>query len=144
MANSSAICNVWKRDLGIKLYNHTVSTDSWKCALYTSAASLGAGTTGYSATNEVAGTGYTATGVVIATVTPVLSGSTAIFDWADAQWTTSTFTANACLVYDDTPTSPADPAAFTIAFGADQAVSGGTFTIVWPTADATNAIIRIA
>jgi hypothetical protein len=141
-AITSAVATSWKAELGTATHNFTVSTgNTVKTALYTSSATLGASTTAYSATNEITGTGYTAGGVVIANVTPTTSGTTAIFDWADAQWTTATFTANGCLTYNS---SASNKAIFVVAFGGDQSVTAGTFTIQWPTADASNAIIRIA
>jgi hypothetical protein len=141
-AITSAIATSWKAEIGVGTHNFTASTgDTVKCALYTSSATLGASTTAYSATNEITGTGYTAGGVTMANSTPTTSGTTAIFDWADAQWTSSSFTANGCLVYNS---SKSNKAIFVIAFGSDQTVTSGTFTIQWPTPDASNAIIRIA
>jgi hypothetical protein len=141
-AITSAIATSFKGELGTATHNFTNSTGATvKAALYTSSATLGAGTTTYSATNEISGTGYTAGGVAMANATPTTSGTTAIFDWADAQWTSASFTANGCLVYNS---SASNKAIFVIAFGSDQTVTSGTFTIQWPAADASNAIIRIA
>jgi len=141
-AISSAVATSWKGEIGVGTHNFTITTgDVVKIALYTSSATLGASTTAYSATNEISGTGYTAAGVTVANATPVTSGTTAIFDWADAQWTSATFTANGCLAYNS---SKSNKAVFVIAFGADQTVTAGTFTIQWPAADSSNAIIRIA
>lgn len=124
------------------LHNFTLSTgNAFKVALYTSAATLGATTTAYSATNEIAGTGYSAGGLALTNVTPTTSGTTALTDFADAQWTSASFTANGCLVYN---TTNSNRAVFTIAFGGDVSVTSGTFTITWPTPDASNAILRIA
>ncbi len=143
-AITSAVCSSFKVNLGLALHDFTISTGHVvKCALYTSSATLGAATTAYSATNEIAGgSGYTATGVACANATPVLSSTTAIYDWADATWTSSSFTANGCVMYDST--NAGKQSIFVIAFGSDQTVTSGTFTIQWPTADASNAIIRIA
>lgn len=138
---TSAVANSFKVEVLTKVHNLSNGQDVIKCALYTSSAVLGSGTTAYSATNEISGTGYSAGGTTVTSSTPVLSGSTAIYDLTDASWTTSTFTANGCLVYNSTATNKA---MFVIAFGADFSVSSGTFTIVWPTADATNAILRLA
>ena len=91
--------------------------------------------------NEITGTGYTAGGATTASVTPTSSGTTSIFDLADAQWTSASFTANGSLTYNS---SKSNKAWFVIAFGSDQTVTSGTFTIQWPTADASNAIVRIA
>lgn len=140
-AITSALANSFKTELGTATHNFTNGTGhTYKCALYTSAATINASTTAYSATNEVSGTGYSAGGATIVSSTPVLSGSTALFDFTDAQWTTASFTANGCLVYN---TSSANRAVFAIAFGADQTVTAGTFTIQWPVPDASNAIIRL-
>lgn len=142
-AITSAVCSSFKVNLGLGIHDFTITTgNTVKAALYTSSATLGASTTAYSATNEISGTGYSAGGVAMANVTPVLSSTTAIYDWADAEWTTASFTANGCLVYDDTAAS--NQSIFVIAFGGDQTVTVGTFAIQWPTADASNAIIRIA
>lgn len=143
MAITTAICSSFKTNLGVGVHDFTASTGhTVRTALFTSSATLGATTTAYAATNEISGTGYTAGGVAIANVTPVLSGTTAVYDWADAQWTSASFTARGCLVYDDTSTG--NSSMFVIDFGSDQTVTAGTFTIVWPAADASNAIIRIA
>lgn len=143
MAITSAVCSSFKVNLGLALHDFTTSTGhAIKTALYTSSATLGASTTAYSATNEISGTGYTATGVTMANVTPVLSSTTAIYDWADAIWTSSSFTARGSLTYDST--NAGKQSLFVIDFGSDQTVTSGTFTIQWPTADSSNAIIRIA
>ena len=142
MAITSAVATSFKGELGTATHNFTNGTGhTFKCALYTSSATLGASTTAYSATNEISGTGYSAGGVTITSSTPTTSGTTAIFDFTDAQWTSSTFTANGCLVYNS---SASNKAVFIIAFGGDQTVTAGTFTIQWPTPDASNAILRLA
>lgn len=142
MANSTAICASFKQEILVGTHNFTASTgDTFKTALYTSSASLGSGTTAYSATNEISGTGYSAAGNTLTSSTPVLSGTTAICDFADTSWTSASFTANAALIYNS---SKSNKACSAHAFGADQTVSAGTFTLVFPTPDASNAIIRIA
>ena len=142
MAISSAICNSFKQEILVGTHNLTASSgDTFKLALFTSSASLGAGTTAYSTSNEVSGTGYTAGGATLTSVTPVLDSSTAVCDFADVSFTSASFTANGCLIYND---SQSDKAVAVIAFGGDKTVSSGTFTIQFPTADASNAIIRIA
>lgn len=141
-AITSAVCTSFKAVVGTGIHNFTTGQNVVKAALYTSSATLGATTTAYSATNEISGTGYSAGGVTMANVTPTTSGTTAIYDWADAQWTTASFTANGALIYNDTATG--NESVFVIAFGGDQTVTVGTFTIQWPTADASNAILRIA
>ena len=145
MAISSAICNSFKQELLVGTHNFTASSgNSFKLALYTSSASLGAGTTAYSSSNEISntsGSAYTAGGKALTSVTPVLDGSTACCDFADISFTSASFTANGCLIYNDTQS---DKACAVVAFGGDKTVSSGTFTIQFPAADASNAIIRIA
>src|SRR5690242_9676121 len=121
MAITSAICTSFKTELGTATHNFTNGTgDTFKCALYTSSATLGASTTVYSSTNEITGTGYVAAGTPITSSTPTASGTTAIYDFTDAAWTSSTFTANGCLVYNS---SKSNKGIFVIAFGADQTVT---------------------
>ena len=147
MTISSAVCNSFKQEILVGTHNFTVlgsGGNAFKLALYTSSASLGAGTTAYATTNEISntsGSAYTAGGKSIVSVTPVLSGSTAVCDFADISFTSASFTANGCLIYNDTQ---ADKAVCVVAFGSDKTVSSGTFTIQFPAADASNAIVRIA
>ena len=145
MAITSAICTSFKQELLVGTHNFTATSgNTFKIALYTSDASLGAGTTAYSTSNEItnsSGTAYTAGGATLTSVTPTTSGTTAICDFADVSYTSASFTANGALIYNDTQS---DKAVAVIAFGGDKTVSSGTFTIQFPTADATNAIIRIA
>ena len=145
MSISSAICNSFKQELLVGTHNFTASSgNTFKIALYQSDASLGAGTTAYSTSEEItntSGSAYTAGGKAITSVTPALDGSTACCDFADVSFTSASFTANGCLIYNDTN---ADRAVCAIAFGGDKTVSSGTFTIQFPAADASNAIIRIA
>ena len=145
MANTSAICNSFKTEILKAVHNFTASTgNTFKIALFTSSATLGAGTTAYAATgmNEMSGTGYTAGGKALTSVTPTLDSSTACCDFDDISWTSATFTANACLIYNDTASG--DPAVCAVAFGGDKSVSSGTFTIQFPAKAATTAIVRIA
>ena len=145
MAISSAICNSFKQELLVGTHNFTASSgNSFKLAMYTSSASLGAGTTAYSTSNEISntsGSAYTAGGKALTSVTPVLDGSTAVCDFADISFTSASFTANGCLIYNDTQS---DKACAVVAFGGDKTVSSGTFTIQFPAAAASTAIIRIA
>jgi len=113
----------------------------FKIALYTSSASLGASTTTYSTSNEVTGTGYTAGGNTLTTVAPTSSGTTAFLDFNDTTWSTATITANGALIYNSTQ---GDKAVAVLAFGGDKTSTAGDFTIVFPTANASDAIIRIA
>ena len=103
----------------------------------------GQSTTAYTSSNEVAnGNGYTTKGIALTNVTPALSGDTACCDFADVSFTSASFTANGCLIYNETASG--DPSVCAIAFGGDKTVSSGTFTIQFPAADASNAILRIA
>ena len=145
MANTSAICNSFKVEVLTATHNFTASTgNTFKLALFTSSATLGAGTTAYAATgmNEMSGTGYTAGGKALTSVTPSLDSTTACCDFDDISWTSATFTANACLIYTDSASG--DPAVCAVAFGGDKSVSSGTFTIQFPAKAATTAIVRIA
>ena len=142
MAITQALCSSFKQELVTGTHNFTESTgDIFKIALYTSAATLGASTTVYATTNEVVGTGYTAGGKNMVSVTPVLSGTTAICDFADVTWTTVTLTARGALIYNS---SKANRAVLVLDFGSDKTATAGDFTIIFPVADASNAIIRIA
>ena len=143
MAITSAICNSFKTEILTGTHNFSASGgNSFNLALYTSDASLGASTTAYTTSNEVSGSGYTAKGNALTSVDPALSGSTAVCDFADTSFTSASFTARGCLIFNDSATG--DPAVCAIDFGSDKTVTSGTFTIQFPTADASNAIIRIA
>ncbi len=142
MAISQAMCTSFKKELMTATHNFTNGANSFKLALYTSSASLGAATTAYSTTNESSGTNYTAGGAALTNVTPTTSGTTALTDFADLTFSNATVTANGALIYNDTASG--DPAVVVLAFGADKTSTAGDFTIQFPTADASNAIIRIA
>ena len=150
MAISQAMCTSFKVELlsGGHNFNTTnvarsVNTaDTFKIALFTSSATLDATTTAYSVTNEVSGTGYTAGGNTLSiSQVPTSSSTTAFLDFADTTWSTATITANGALIYNSTNS---DTAVAVLAFGGDKTSTAGDFTIVFPTADASNAIIRIA
>lgn len=143
MAITQAMCTSFKKELMTGTHNFTASTgNTFKLALYTSSATLDATTTAYSATNEASGTGYSAGGGTLTNVTPTTSGTTAYADFADLTFSSATITANGALIYNDT--AAGDPAVVVLAFGGDKSSSAGDFTIQFPTADASNAIIRIA
>ena len=152
MAISSAICNTFKRDL-LKGFHDFDSSggDTFKIALYTSSATLGASTTDYSTTNEItntSGSAYTAGGETLTNngVTGGSGASTAYVDFADAQWTSASFTANGALIYNTTTdggTGTTD-AVCILAFGGDFTASNGTFTVQFPAANTSDAIIRIS
>tara|TARA_R100000322_G_C5322313_1_gene160876 strand:+ start:90 stop:527 length:438 start_codon:yes stop_codon:yes gene_type:complete len=145
MAISSAVCNSFKQEILVGTHNFTASSgNAFKLALYQSDASLGASTTAYSSSEEItntSGSAYTAGGKALTSVTPVLDGSTAVCDFADISFTSASFTANGCLIYNDTQS---DKAVCVVAFGGDKTVSSGTFTIQFPAAAASTAIVRIA
>jgi hypothetical protein len=148
MAISQAMCTSFKVELldGIHAFGTTVvragtTDDTFKIALYTSSATLDATTTAYSVTNEVSGTGYSAGGNTLTAVAPTSSGTTAYTDFNDTTWSTATITANGALIYNSTQS---DKAVAVLAFGGDKTSTAGDFTIQFPTADASNAIIRIA
>ena len=139
MAITQAFCTSAKADfLGGVI---DLDTDTIKIALYTSAATLSAATTAYATTNEVVGTGYTAGGNTLTGATISSSGTTAFVDFNDTTWATATITARGALIYDSTN---ANKAIAVLDFGADKTSTAGNFTVQFPTADATNAIIRIA
>ena len=143
MAITSAICNSFKVEILTGVHNFTASTgDTFNLALYTSTATLDKDTTAYSSTNEISGTGYTAKGNALTSVTPVLSSDTAVCDFANTSWTSASFTANGCLIFNDDVAG--DPAVCAIDFGGDKTVTSGTFTIEFPAASAGTAIIGIA
>jgi hypothetical protein len=126
------------------VHNFTASTgNTFKLALYNNSASFTAATTAYTTTNEVAASGsYTAGGGTLSKVTPTSSGTTALTDFADLSFTTATITAFGALIYNDTATG--NPAVAVLDFGGSKSSTAGTFTIVFPAATATGAIIRIA
>jgi hypothetical protein len=141
MALTSAIANSFKQQLLVEGHNLTNGADSIKLALYTSSATLGAGTTVYVTTGQATGTNYSAGGNALTNVTPALSGSTAICDFADLTFGTATVTARGCLIYNSTN---GNKAIAVIDFGGDKTSTAGNFTIVFPAANATAAIIRLA
>jgi hypothetical protein len=146
MAITSAICNSFKTEVLQGIHNFTASSgNTFNIALYTSSATLNKSTTAYSSSNEISntsGSAYSAKGKALTSVTPALSTDTACCDFNDISWTSASFTANGCLIFNDSASG--DPAVCAIAFGSDKTVTSGTFTIQFPTADASNAIIRIA
>jgi hypothetical protein len=141
MAITNAMPTSFKKELMEALHNFTTGGNTFKIALYTSAADLGAATTAYATTSEVTGTNYTAGGNTLTKINPTTSGTTAFTDFSDTTWSSATITANGALIYNNTNSNRA---VAVLAFGGDKTATNGDFTIVFPTPDATNAIIRIA
>ena len=150
MAITSAVCTSFKVELLKGVHNFTATTgNTFKIALFTSSASLGAATTAYSTSNEItnsSGTAYTAGGATLTNQGVSLSSTTAFTDFADVTFSSASFTANAALIYNTTTDggSSTTDAVCAIAFGGDKTASNGTFKIEFPAAAATTAIIRLA
>ena len=143
------MCTSFKKELLFGVHDFDLANgDTFNIALYTNSASFDASTTTYTATNEVSGTGYSAGGQALTNVDPTTSGTTAFTDFADETWTTATITARGALIYNTTPNttsiSVTNPTVVVLDFGGDKTSTAGDFTVVFPTADASNAIIRIA
>tara|TARA_R110002020_G_scaffold235885_2_gene448206 strand:+ start:863 stop:1297 length:435 start_codon:yes stop_codon:yes gene_type:complete len=137
------MCTSFKKELLEAVHNFKNSGGStFKIALYTNSASFDATTTAYTTSNEVTGTGYTAGGNTLTRVDPTSSGTTAFTDFADTTWSSSTITARGAMIYNDSASG--NPAVVILDFGSDKTSTNGDFTVVFPTADASNAIIRIA
>lgn len=143
MAITQAMCSSFKGEVMQALHNFDAAGGStFKIALYTSAAILDAATTAYTATGEVANSGsYTASGGILVNQGVTVSGTTGFTDFADISFTSATITARGALIYNDTS---ADRAVAVLDFGSDKTSTDGTFTVIFPTPDATDAIIRIA
>ena len=143
MAITTALCTSFKQELMEAVHNFKNSGGStFNLALYTSSASLGAGKTAYTTSNEASGTNYTAKGASLTRVDPTTSGTTAFTDFSDLTFSNVTITARGCLIFNDSASG--DPAVCALDFGGDKTSTAGDFTIQFPTADASNAIIRIA
>ncbi len=138
------LCTSFKKELMTGTHNFTATTgNTFNIALYDNSASFTAATTAYTTSNEISGTNYSAKGAALNPVTPTTSGTTALVDFADETFSTVTISSvRGGLIFNDTATG--DPSVAVLDFGSDKSASGGDFTIVFPTADASNAIIRIA
>ena len=143
MTITSAICNSFKQEILEAEHNFTASSgDTFNLALYDSDATLNKSTTAYTTSEELATTGgYTAKGNALTSVTPVLDSDTAVCDFANISWTSASFTARGCLIFND---DNSDTSVCAIDFGGDKTVTSGTFTIEFPAAAASTAIIQIA
>ena len=156
MAHTQAVTTSFKSELlqGIHNFHNgsgggttttTGTGNTFKIALYTSSSTMAASTTAYTTTNEVSGTNYSAGGNSLTNVDPSTSGTTALTDFADTTWSDATITANGALIYNSSTTAgSANRAVVVLAFGGDKTSTAGDFTITFPAADASNAIIRIA
>ena len=143
------MCTSFKKELLYGVHDFDLANgDTFKIALYTNSASFDASTTAYTTSNEVSGTGYSAGGGALTNVDPTSSGTTALTDFQDETFSTATITARGALIYNTTPNttsiSVTNPSVVVLDFGSDKTATAGDFTIVFPTADASNAIIRIA
>ena len=137
------VCTSFKVELMTATHNFTLSTgNTFNIALYDNSASFTAATTAYTSSNEVIGTAYVAKGNTLVNVTPVSSSTTAYTDFGDSTWSSSTITARGAMIFNDTASG--DPSVVILDFGSDKSSSSGDFTIIFPTANSTSAIIRIA
>lgn len=146
MAITQAMTTSFKQQLFEAAHDFRSSGDTFKLALYSSSASLDATTTAYTTTSEVGASGtYSAGGGTLTCVNPTTSGTTAFCDFNDVSFTSATITARGAMIYNTTPTHTyTNPSCIILDFGADKTSTNGTFSIVFPTADSSNAIIRIA
>jgi hypothetical protein len=156
MAITQAVCTSFKQELLQGIHNLTNGAgggtttttgtgNTFKLALYTSSATLDASTTAFTVSNEVSGTGYSSGGGTLTNVTPSTSGTTALTDFADLTFSAATITARGAMIYNSSTTAgTANRAVLILDFGSDKTSTAGDFTIQFPTADASNAIIRIA
>jgi hypothetical protein len=143
MAITQSMCTSFKKALLNGEMDFSADTSQvFKIALYTSSATLNAATTAYSTDNEASGTGYTAGGSTLSITAPTTSGTTAYLDFADVTWSAATITARGALIY--LADGDTNPAIAVLNFGSDKTSSAGNFTVQFPTADAANAIVRIA
>lgn len=152
MAITQAMCTSFKVEIlngfhafGTSVTRANTTADTFKIALYSSTSNMGATTTAYGTTAptvEISGAGYTAGGnTLTVSQVPTSTSTTAWLDFADTTWSTATITANGALIYNSTQ---GNRAVAVLAFGGDKISTAGDFTIQFPTADSTNAILRIA
>ena len=137
------MCTSFKKELMEGVHNFKNSGgNTFRMALYTDDSSFTAATTAYTTSNEISGTNYTAKGNSLTRVDPTTRRTTAYTDFADTSWSTATFTAMGAMIFNDSASG--DPSVVILDFGADKTATAGTFTVAFPAADASNAIIRIA
>ena len=136
------MCTSFKQELLQAEHDFDNGAHTFRMALYTDSASFTAATTAYTSSNEITGTNYTAKGESLTNVDPTTSGTTALTDFGNVSWSTATFSAMGAMIFNDSASG--DPAVVILDFGALKTATAGTFTIAFPAADASNAIIRIA
>tara|TARA_R110002033_G_scaffold13385_1_gene39939 strand:- start:278 stop:712 length:435 start_codon:yes stop_codon:yes gene_type:complete len=137
------MCTSFKKELMEAGHNFKNSGgNTFRMALYTDSASFTAATTAYTSSNEISGTNYVAKGNSLTRVDPTTSSTTAYTDFADTSWSTATFSAMGAMIYNDSHSG--DASVVILDFGALKTATAGTFTVAFPAADASNAIIRIA
>ena len=136
------MCTSFKQELLQAEHDFDNGAHTFRMALYTDSASFTAATTAYTSSNEITGTNYTAKGESLTNVDPTTSGTTALTDFGNVSWSTATFSAMGAMIFNDSASG--DPAVLILDFGALKTATAGTFTIAFPAADASNAIIRIA
>ena len=142
MAITSTLTTSFKKELLEAVHNFSASGgNSFKLALYTSSATLGATPTAFTTTGQSSGTNYTSGGSALTNIAPTSSGTTGFCDFSDLTFGTATVTARGCMIYNDTNS---DKSVATIDFGGDKTSTAGDFTIVFPAAAASTAIIRIS
>ena len=141
MAITSTLTTSFKKELLLGNHNFATNGDAFKLALYTSSATLGATTTSFTTTGQASGTNYSSGGATLTKVAPTTAGTTAFTDFADLTFGTATVTARGCMIYNSSDSSKS---VATIDFGGDKTSTAGDFTIVFPAAGASTAIIRIA
>ena len=145
MAITQAVTTSFKKQLLEGAHDFRSGGDTINIALYTSSASLDASTTAYTTSNEASGTGYSAGGQELTKVAPTSSGTTAFIDFADETFSTATITARGALIYNTTPAHTyTNPSIVVLDFSGDKTSTSGDFTIIFPTADASSAILRLA
>ena len=151
MAITSAITNTFKAEMlkGLHSFDTSGATPAgnvFKIALYTNSATLGTTTTAYSATNEISGSGYSAGGNTLTNTGVGTTTTTSFTDFSDTSWTSASFTARGCLIYNSSTVTglTSNAAVCAVDFGGDKTVSSGTFTIQFPTNDSSSAILRLS
>ena len=142
MAITQAMCTSFNKELMTATHNFATNGNTFRLALYTSSATMSASTTAYTTSQEATGTNYTAKGGALTNVAPTTSSTTAFTDFADLTFGTATVTARGCMIFNDSASG--DPAVAVFDFGGNKTSTAGSFTITFPAADASNAVIRIA